>query len=134
MQIDYNNQEKTVTIKDDLKSQYLLLKLMLLLLLANAIIFVVTASKTGFGTLDYVWIFLGLIAVVVLYNLQFKKSDAEKIPVSDIEQLTIKNIRGKSHFSLLLKNGRVRNLAVFSNDEDEKKLLQLCNKAGIKKG
>lgn len=134
MQIDYNKKEEILTIKDDLKSQYLLLKVMLLLLLANAIIFIITASRTGFGTLDYVWIFLGIIAAFVLYSLQFKKSDAQNIAVNDIEQLTIKTIRGKSHFSLLLKNGRVRNLAIFSNDDDEKKLIQLCNKAGIKKG
>jgi hypothetical protein len=134
MQIDYNNQTQTIKIKDDLKFQYQIIKAMLFLLIANAIIFIFTASKTGFGTLDYVWIVLGLISAVVLYQLYFKKSTAQEIAIKDIKQLKIRTIRGKSHYALELLNGKVRNLAVFSNDKDEKKLLQLCNKAGIKKG
>ena len=133
MQIDYNKKEDSLTIKDDLKSQYLLLKIMMAVILINAIIISITAVKTGFGTLDLVWLVLGLIAIYVLYNLILKKSTAQKITVKDIDYLSIKSIRNKSQFSLVLKNGKVRNLAVFSNNEDEKKLMQLCNKAGIKK-
>lgn len=133
MQIEYNSQQKSISIKDGLKNQYLMLKAMMGILIANAIIIGATALKTGFGTLDYVWAILGLIAAYTLYNLIFKKSTQQEIATKDIDHLRIRNIRGKSHFSLLLKNGKIRNLAVFSNDKEEQRMIQLFNKAGVKK-
>ena len=133
MQIEYNAQEKSLTINDGLKTQYLLVKAMLGILLINAVIITVIASKTGFGSLDYVWVVFGLIASYALYNLIFKKSTQQEIATKDIDHLQIRNIRGKSHFSLVLKNGKTRNLAVFSKNNGEKRMIQLFNKAGISK-
>lgn len=133
MQIDFNEQTKKLTIKDDLKTQYLLIKITMFVLFSNAAIIVFTASTSGFGTLDYLWVILGLLAIFVLYTLIFKRSAINELYVSEIAYLKIKNIRNKSHFSLKLTNGKERNLAVFSNDQDEKRLIQLINKAGIQK-
>ncbi len=133
MQIEYNKPQQKFTIKDGLKTQYMMVKAMMVILLVNAIIIFVTAYKTGFGSLDYVWVLFGLIAFYTLYNLIFKKSSQQEIAIKDIDCLQIRNIRGKSHFSLLLKNGKVRNLAVFSNDKEEQRMIQLFNKAGVNK-
>jgi hypothetical protein len=133
MQIEYNKQQETLIIKDGLKLQYLLIKIMMAVLLVNSIIIVVTALKTGFGTLDYLWILFGLIALYSLYNLIIKKSTVSEIPIKEIEHLKIRNLRSKTHFSLLLKNGKVRNLAVFSDDKEEQRLIQLFNKARVPK-
>lgn len=133
MQIEYNKAQQKFTIKDGLKTQYMMVKAMMGILLVNAIIIFVTAYKTGFGSLDYVWVLFGLIAFYTLYNLIFKKSSQQELPIKDIDCLQIRNIRSKSHFSLLLKNGKVRNLGVFSNDNEEQRMIQLFTKAGVKK-
>ena len=133
MQIEYDAQRKQLMIKDGLKTQYLMLKTMLGILLLNAVIIIVTALKTGFGSLDYVWIIFGLIASYALYNLIAKKTTQQKIDIKDIDYLKIRNLRGKRHFSLILKNGKVRNLAIFSDDKQEGKMIQLFNKAGVQK-
>lgn len=133
MQIDYNEKSKKLYIKDDLKTQYLLIKITMFVLLSNAIIILLTASFSNFGTLDYLWIILGSVATYLLYILIVKRSTANELLVSEIEYLRIKTMQNRSQFSLQLKNGKQRNLAIFSNSKDEKQLLELCNKAGIKK-
>jgi hypothetical protein len=133
MQIEYHKQQETFTIKDGLRSQYLMIKIMMVFLLVNSIVIVVTASRTGFETLDYLWVLFGFIALYSLYNLIFKKTAIGKIAVKDIAHLKVQNLRNKSHFSLVLKNGKVRNLAVFSDDKEEQRLIQLFNKAKVPK-
>jgi len=133
MQIEYNKQQEVFIIKDGLKSQYLLVKFVMGILLANSIIILITAAKTGFGTLDYLWLVFGFIAIYTLYNLIFKKSTISEIAVKEIAYVRIRNIRDRSYFALVLKNGKVRSLAVFSDDKEEQKMIQLFNKAGIPK-
>ena len=133
MQIDFDEKNKKINIRDDLKSQYLLIKVTLFILLGNALIILATAVNSGFGLFDFIWILLGIMAIYVLYILFVKKTANSELFVSEINCLNIVQKRNSTHFSLELKNGKERNLAVFSNDEDEKRLIQLCNKAGIKK-
>ena len=133
MQIEYNKQQETFIIQDGLKLQYLLIKIMMAVLLANAIIMIVTASKTGFSTLDYLWAVFGVVAVFTLHNLIFKKSTANQLSVKEIDHLKVRGIRDKSHFSLVLKNGKVRNLAVFSDQKEQQQLIQLFTKRRFRK-
>lgn len=133
MQIEYNKQQETFVIEDGLKSQYLLIKIMMAILLVNSIVMMITASRTGFSTIDYLWGFFGIIASFTLYNLIFKKSTVKELHAKDIDHLKVRSIRDKSHFSLVLKNGKVRNLAVFSDDKEVQRLIQLFTKTKVRK-
>ena len=60
MKIEYNETEKTVEIKDGLKNQYLILKILMILNLTNALIRIFGKNTTEYGFIEYFWIGLGL--------------------------------------------------------------------------
>ncbi|HQA74494.1 hypothetical protein [Flavobacterium sp.] len=131
MKIIYNEKDKTIEINDGLKSHFLLIKILMLLILINSVINLIGIVKTGLGFMEIIWLFLGTISVVVLYSLYFKESSLEKIPITKIKRLMGKTSPTKKQYYFELVDGKKRVLKELKTDKDSKELRKLLTKLGI---
>lgn len=131
MKIEFNESENSIEIKDGSKNQYLILKILMILNLANAIIRIFGKQTIEYGFIDYFWIGLGIISLVILFMFVFKISTAEKISIGEIMKLEEKTVFGKNRFSLTLKNGKKRNLVNFKDQFELVKIRELFTEIGI---
>ena len=90
-------------------------------------------QTTEYGFIEYIWVGLGIISLVVLFMFMFlfKMSTAENIPVEQISRLEKKTVFGKKRFALVLKNGKKRNLGNFKTQSELIKARELFIKNGI---
>ena len=132
MKIIYNEIEKSIEIKDGLKTHYFALKILLLLNLLNAILNIYDINTTGIGFLEITWMILGVISLILLYIIIIKNTALEKIPIEAIEKLKEKSIFGRKRISFLLKNGKRRNLVEVKATSELLNLKKMCNEIGIK--
>jgi len=131
MKVTYNESEKSIEIKDGLKNTYLILKLLMILNLVNALIRLIGRHKTEYGIIEYFWIAIGIVSLLVLYFFLFKKSAAQKIDVQKIDRLKEKAVLGKKRYSLLLKNGKERDLGNFKSGIELTEVRELFTSVGI---
>jgi len=131
MKIKLNESENSIKIKDGLKNQYLILKILMILNIANAVIRIFGKQTTEYGFIEYICIGLGIISLVVLFIFLFKMSTAENIHVEQIRRLEEKTVFGKKRFALELKNGKKRNLGNFKTLSDLIKIRELFKIIGI---
>ena len=133
MKLKYNDKEKSIEIKDGLKTQYLLIKIMLIFTLINSILFpVFVLEKKQLEWMGFIWIILGLAALTMLIYQITKKSSSEKFNLAEISSLTETQIFGQKRFSLKLKNGKMRDLMAMKNETDIKETKDLLKNTGIK--
>jgi hypothetical protein len=83
MNINYNESKKSIEIKDGLKNYVFLLNFLMILNLLNAILNL-SDVEASFGFMKMIWLVLGVVSIVILYNSIFKKSTREKIPIDQI--------------------------------------------------
>ena len=132
MKIKFNDIEKSIEIKDGLKTQYLMIKMMIIITLLNSILFpVFVLDKKEPEWLRFTWVILGLTCLIMLIYLVMKKSTSEKLILSEINSLTEKQIFGRKRFSLKLKNGKMRDLIEIKNELDIKETKELFQNIGI---
>jgi len=132
VKISYNEPENTIEIKDGLKNQYLILKILMILNLANASIRLFGKNTNEYGFIEYIWIALGGISLIVLFLFVFKMSTAEKIDVGQIKGLNEKIVFGRKRYRLELKNGKNRILGNFRDEFELAHTRELFAKLGIK--
>lgn len=132
MKIKFNDIEKSIEIKDGLKTQYLILKMMMMITLLNSILFLFfVMDKKESEWLRFTWVIIGLACLIMLIYLVMKKSTSEKLNLSQINSLTEKQIFGRKRFSLKLKNGKMRDLIEMKNELDIKETKELFQNIGI---
>jgi len=132
MKIKFNENEKSIEIKDGLKTQYLLMKISLIFTLINSVLFpVFVLDKKQLEWMGFIWIILGIFSIVMLIYQLLKKSASEKLNLSDINSLTEKQVFGRKRFSLKLKNGKFRDLMEMKNESDIKETKELFKSIGI---
>ncbi len=131
MKIEFNESENTIEIKDGLKNQYLIFKILMILNLANAIIRIFGKQTTEYDFIEFFWIGIGIISLIVLFMFLFKMTTAEKISIGEITRLEEKTVFGKKSFSLKLKNGKKRNLGNFKDQFELAKARELFTEIGI---
>lgn len=131
MDINYNQKDETIDIKDGLKSQYFMIKALMILNLVNALLNVSYISEDGIGFMQIIWLILGIVSIVVLYFYFFKKSSQEKIEIKTIERLTEKTVFGSKRLSLKLSNGKSRDLAYLKTSEEISKVKKMLSKIGV---
>lgn len=132
MKINYNEKEKSIEIKDDLKSNFLLMKFLIVLNLLNAILRLINLGETGFGSMEILWLIIGLGSLILLYFFLFKKSTSGKIKLDRIKKLREKSIFGRKRYSLELVNGKQRDLHNFKDEYEIAKLKGILKDLGIK--
>ena len=133
MKIQFDEKEKSIEIKDGLKTQYLLIKMMLFITFINSILFpVFILDKKQLEWLGFIWILLGLASMFMLIYEVMNKSTSEKLNLSEISSLTEKQVFGRTRFSLKLKNGKLRDLMEMKNESDIIETKELFKNIGIK--
>ena len=132
MKIKFNENEKSIEIKDGLKMQYSLMKISLIFTLINSVLFpVFVLDKKQMEWMGFIWVILGIFSIVMLIYQLLKKSASEKLNLSEISSLTEKQVFGRKRFSLKLKNGKLRDLMEIKNESDIKETKELFKNIGI---
>jgi len=131
MQIKYNEADQTIEIKDDIKTHYFALKIVLGLNVLSGLLSLANTYKSGVGFIELLWIGMMVIALVFLYYLIFRKSVAELIPLHQIKYLKQRSILGRKQFSLVLHNGKSRDIPSSKKLVDVNQLKALFNELGI---
>ena len=133
MKIKFNENEKTIEIKDGLKQQYFLMKMALIFTLINSVLFpLFVLNEKQLKWMGFIWIILGIISTGILIYHRLKKTASEKLNLSDITMLTEKQLFGRKRFSLKLTNGKFRDLMEMKKESDITEMKMLFEKAGIK--
>jgi Na+/melibiose symporter-like transporter len=130
MNINYNEVDKTIEIKDRLKSHVFLINFLMVLNLLSAILNL-SDVKASFGFMKIIWLVIGVVSIVILYNSIFKKSTKEKIPADQIKGLDKRVFLGRKKYFIELKNGKTRDLVEVKSEEDRKQLSEMFRKNGI---
>jgi hypothetical protein len=130
MKVKYNEIEKSLEIKDRVKTDYFVIKFIMILNLLNAVLRLFKINKTGIGLEEIIWFILGIASLIILYLFIFKKSTLEKIPVDEIDQLNEKSIFGKSRFSIKLINGKRRDLSEIKTQSEFNELKEMFSNFG----
>ncbi len=110
MKIEIDETGKFIKIKDIVRFQYFIQYLLLGMIIANAIIWFIKLNQNYPGWLEIIWIIMGVVGIILLLYLLFKKSAAEKIDIDKIDSLKEKTVFGRKRFYIKLKNGKQRNL------------------------
>lgn len=131
MKITYNETEKCVEIKDGLKNHFLLMKVLMILNLANSILNLSDVNINNFRFINLVWAILGTISILVLYKFIVKKTSAEKVAIDQINGLKERIFMGRKKYFLELKNGKKRDLLEVKSDSEFKDLKKMFKKIGI---
>ncbi|MEZ7495134.1 hypothetical protein QO206_06520 [Leeuwenhoekiella aequorea] len=131
MKIKYNETDKSIEIKDGMKTHYFVMKLLMSLNLLNAILNLYDVNKTGFGFIEIVWLILGIASIIILFLFVYKKSTSEKIPVDKIERIKEKSIFGRRRFSIQLKDGKNRDLNEIKMQSEFNELKKMFSEIGI---
>lgn len=110
MKITYNETEKSIEIKDGIKSQYNLYKILIIINITNMLLNIHDVNITGFDKRKVIWVFIGGISLVTLFVIIFQKSTQQKIPIKSIKNLKQKSFLGANRFSIKLSNKKTRHL------------------------
>lgn len=133
MKITFNENEKSIEIKDGLKRQYLLLKITLIFTIINSMLFpVYVLEKIQVEWMAFIWIILGVASLFVLMYTMLRKSTSEKLKLSQITSLIEKQVFGRKRFSLQLKNGKLRDLLELKKETEISEVKKLFKNIGIK--
>jgi hypothetical protein len=131
MGINYNEVDKSIEIKDGLKSHLFLMKLLMIVTLTNSVLNLSDINAMNFGFVTVVWLVLGSVSTVMLYNSFFKKSGIEKIPADQIKGLNQRNFLGRKKYFIELNNGKTRDLLGVKSESEFTKLRTMFTKNGI---
>ncbi|GAA4280374.1 hypothetical protein [Gaetbulibacter aestuarii] len=132
MSIAYNESDRAIEIYDDLRTQYLIYKGLMVLTVLNALIRMYNRPDEPVSYFQTLWASLGIVAVCCLGFFLMRKSAAEKIKLKQIKKLKIRSFFGRKRCVLVLKNGKERKLKAPESESDLNHLLHLCARVGIK--
>ncbi len=133
MKIKFNENEKSIEIKDGLKKQYLLMNISLIFTLVNSVLFpLFVLDKKQMEWVGFILIILGIFSIVLLTYQILKKTASEKLNISEISSLNEKQVFGQKRFNLKLKNGKFRDLIEMKNESDIIKTKEMFENIGIK--
>lgn len=131
MHIQLDKQQGTITIKDGTRTTYFILKALMVLNMMNAGLFLYKGSRTGFGFIEGLWIFLAVVSLIVLVYLVYRKSTQAELSLDQIVAYRAKNLFGRKQYALKLRNGKFRDLGTFKATEDQARFRGLMAEAGI---
>lgn len=131
MKINYNEIDKSIEIKDGLKSHFFIMKMLMILTLLNVILNLYDVNKNELGFIEIIWFILGIISLVSLYFFIIKKSTLEKIPIEKIKRLNEKSIFVRKRFSIELSDGKKRDLTEMKSQAEFNELKKLFSEIGI---
>ncbi|UYW01802.1 hypothetical protein K5I29_02435 [Flavobacterium agricola] len=124
---NYNVINESLEIKDDLKNHYFGMKLLMILWIIIGVIALIQFLNDRNDLWNYIQIFIGFLALIGLYDYQFRKTSKSRILISEIESITERRFLGITRYFVLLKNRKKRNLPDVKNDIDLERIKNLIN-------
>lgn len=106
----FNAEKSVLQIDDKLKWNYYLIRSAVGLTVINSVLFPLGSEEPLFHFKNLIWAVLGMISLILLLYSLIKKSTAAEIPLSEIKAFRQKALLGRKRCSLLLKNGKKRDL------------------------
>lgn len=132
MNIKYNESEKTIEIKDSLKTQYWMINITAIFNIISSILYpVFVLDKKQMEWFGFIWVIIGIASFIGLIYQNWKKTASEKLHLSQINSLIEKQTFGRKIFILKLKNGKLRDLIELKNESDIQKTKKLFENIGI---
>ncbi|MFD1314716.1 hypothetical protein [Namhaeicola litoreus] len=128
--IIYNERKKAIVIDDNSPQQYQFISLLLGLNTANSLIRLYKIDVSAITHSDYFWLVIGIFSAAALLYRYLKKTSAKEIKLEEIESFKIKRVFGNERYSLILKNGKSRDL--YLDFLSKKHLDELFTELGIK--
>lgn len=120
MQIEYNSQDKTISIEDSIRQNFLLIYALLILNLANAILHLVTDFLADqISSWSLVWMVLGLVSILLLWFFITKRTIKNNYETDSILHIECKIIGSRFRYRMVLHDRRVRELVTIIGDEDK---------------
>ena len=113
----FNSEKSVLKIDDNLKWNYFLIRSAVGLTVINSVLFPLGSDEPLFSFRTLIWVILGIICLLLLLYSLIKKSTSAEIPLSEIEEFRQKVLLGRKRHSLLLKNGKKRDLYFKSSAE-----------------
>ncbi|MBC5839013.1 hypothetical protein [Flavobacterium muglaense] len=131
MNLKYNEVDKTIEVKDGLKTHLFLMKFLMIVTLTNSMLNLSDVVTSTFGYVTIIWLILGVVAGGFLYHFIFKRTGLEKIPADQIQGFNERVSSGRKKYSLSLKNGKTRDLPEVKTAEEAKKVTTMLKKNGV---
>lgn len=131
MNIKFNQVDRTIEIKDGLKSHLFLMKLLMIVTLTNSVLNLSDVVTKAVGYATIIWLILGVVAGGFLYHFVVKRSGLEKIPVDQIQGFNARVASGRKKYYLSLKNGKTRDLLEVKTEDEAKIVIAFFKKNGI---
>jgi len=131
MKIKYNQKEKQLVISDGLKSSLFLSRFLMILTLINSVLFFGKGYRAGADSLMIIWSAIGVTVLILWRLFYFKKTSLEKIPLHMIVLLKDQNLIGQKRYSLLLKNGKQRDLKWLKSAIEVQSLKMILAEKGV---
>jgi hypothetical protein len=131
MNINYNEADQSIEIKDGVKSHLFLMKFLMIVTLTNSILNLYDMNASNFGFVTVIWLLLAIVSIVFLYHFIFKRSGLEKIPIGQIKGLNDRVFSGRKKYFLVLENGKTRDLLDVKSEEERQKLAIMFRKNGF---
>lgn len=120
MQIEYNSQDKTITIDDAIPQNFQLIYILLGLNLGNSILHIVSdiiADQVSNWTL--IWIALGLISILLLWFFITKRTIKSHYYTDSILHIECKITGDRYRYRMVLHDRRIRELVTILGDEEK---------------
>lgn len=132
MKIIFNEIDKSIEIKDGLKTQYFLIKMTHFFTIVSSVLFLLyILEKEQLEWMAFIWIILGIVSLGMLIYQKLKKSASEKLKLSEISSFNEKEVFGRKRFSLKLKNGKCRDLMELKKGTDIIEIKKMFENMGI---
>jgi hypothetical protein len=129
--ISYNDTDRTINIKDNLKSHNFVIKFLLVLNLLNASLRIADVKNSNINYEMVIWFILGIVSLILLYSFVVKRTAVNKIPINNITSLKEGTFFGTQRISMILANGKDRNLPEIKSKEEFAELREILFSHGI---
>lgn len=130
MDIQYNEKDKKILFKDDMKGRLLASRIL------ASIVFIVGLGKMyliewkAVTAMDMVYIAIEVVFVYLLYKNYWVRTAADELHIEDVK--FFKKATGmKTRAYFKLKNGREREVFQLKTTTDKEKIYKVVKKAGI---
>ena len=132
MNINYNENDHAIEIKDTFKTQYWITNISLIFGIINCIIFpVFILERKQMEWFGFIWIILGLVFLIGIIHQILTLSTSDHLKLSEIHSVKEKQFLGQKKISLKLKNGKTRDLIDVKTEAETKAMKVFFKNLGI---
>jgi len=131
MKIHFDNETKTISIKDNIKWNNIIIFIAAIAVLSNAVVQLIRHPHETPVFLICLWIILIGVFIYRLVFIVFKTTYQNQIKAKEIEYVRFKKTFNCRTFYFSLRNGKRREIVLGLSPNDYEKMVENCNNFGI---